>query len=217
MLFKNNYYTALIKKCIHKRYHKPVHHPCTWTIWILEDLSTDRTSFNFTDKILHDLNNEMHAGRISCDLAKTSDCVNHVIQLPKLSFYWLWGTAEQWFKLYLHNRKQQTELKSSIPNYKTYSHWGIIKHGVLQGQVPGPLLFLTYINNVPQPSTCNINENSLLISELLFHLQTLTTFKTAWIMPLLAWTNGWRPINLHRTSDKTNVMNFCTNSKTCIN
>jgi hypothetical protein len=41
----------------------------------LEKISTDKALFNFTNEILIDLNNKMHVGGISCDLAEAFDCV----------------------------------------------------------------------------------------------------------------------------------------------
>jgi hypothetical protein len=52
-----------------------------------KSLSTAKALFNFTDEIVSALNNKMHVGGISCDLAKAFDCVNHELLLSKLHYY----------------------------------------------------------------------------------------------------------------------------------
>jgi hypothetical protein len=71
-----------------------------------KNLSTDKALFTFTEEMLSALNNKMHVGGISCDITKAFDCINYELLLSKLNFYGIRNIAGQWFKSYLHDRKQ---------------------------------------------------------------------------------------------------------------
>ena len=112
-------------------------------------MSTEDAAFRLTDSVLKSLNRKLYVGGIFCDLSQAFNCVNHQILLTKLNFYGIQGITIDWFRSYLINRKQKVEIKSPNSTHKLVSEWGILKHGVPQGSILGPLLFLVYRNNLP--------------------------------------------------------------------
>ena len=81
------------------------------------------------------------------DLKKAFDTIDHEILLSKLELYGFKGASLNLFQDYLSDRTQVTV----INNVK--SETSRIRCGVPQGSILGPLLFLLYINDLPN---CNL-------------------------------------------------------------
>ena len=169
------------------------------------------TSFAVID-VVNMIQNELFEDKfvlgVFMDLQKAFDTINFDILLNKLEHYGFRGICLGWFKSYLIERSQITEVNGMKSDIK------ITNCGIPQGTVLGPLLFLLYINDITNSTTKSKiklfadDSNLFVIGD---DLATLFDIANSELSDLSHWIS----INkLHINYDKTNYMLFYPSKST---
>ena len=105
--------------------------------------STDHTIALLVDQIYEAFEKNEYTLGVFIDLSKAFDTVDHSILLRKLELYGITGRNYAWIKSYLSNRLQYIQVDE---NCRT--EYCVVKCGVPQGSILGPLVFLLYVNDL---------------------------------------------------------------------
>ena len=151
------------------------------------------------------------------EFSKAFDTLDHDILFFKLNHYGIRGIALDWIKSYMLNRKQFVSYNDNSSDIQS------ISCGVPQGSILGPLLFLIYVNDLPNVSDMLFTVMFADDTSMFVNVENLSTLETQ-LNSELKHVSTWLQVNkLSLNVDKSCFIVFKTVKKSdlkvniCIN
>ena len=176
--------------------------------------STTHALLDVVNNAYNNINENNFTALIFIDLKKAFDTANYSILIRKLLHHNVRGIANDLFSSYLHDRKQFAKIENVKSDMK------VTEHGVPQGSVLGPLLFLLYVNDL---SSCSFNSPRLFADDICLivndssHVKPIEKVNEE-ICSVSKWMNTNKlTINMTKSnilviSPKLNKLCFCNSS-----
>ena len=155
-----------------------------------------------TDDLARGLDNRKQTDIIILDFSKAFDTVPHTRLINKLTHYGINRHLIKWITSFLTNRQQKVVLEGQSSSYLS------VDSGVPQGTVLGPLLFLLYINDLPE----NLTSTPRLFADDCLLYRTISSDKDAADLQmdldeLTKWQEMWQ---MRFNASKCYVMHMST-------
>ena len=118
------------------------------------------------------------------DFSKALDTVPHKRLLIKLQAYGISGKVLNWVSSFLSNRSQRVRVNDD------YSEWSSVHSGIPQGSILGPVLFIIFINDLPE----NVHNCCKIFADdtKLYGPSSNNASLQNDILSLMKWSNDWQ-------------------------
>ena len=131
---------------------------------------------------------------IYTDFSKAFDSVPHQRLLNKIHAYGIRGKLLKWIESFLSDRKQRVVLGNQKSN------WQPVTSGIPQGSVLGPILFIIFINDMPEvvESLMKLFADDAKIFKAIESFKDISVIQED-INKLLKWSTEWQlPLNINK-------------------